>query len=130
MTVRGYAAKYNQLSHPLPAGNRAKFRECIAPGAFDRILRTNPDVVCTFNHDVNAVLGRTTAGTLLLKADSRGLAFESDLPNATAGRDTYESVKRGDLNGCSFAFNLGVNSTRKTLRTRKNSAFADASSAL
>jgi uncharacterized protein len=31
------------------------------------------------------------------------LKFECDLPDTTAGRDTYESVQRGDLNGCSFA---------------------------
>ena len=39
-----------------------------------------------------AVLGRTTAGTLRLSEDSRGLKFECDLPDTTAGRDTYESV--------------------------------------
>ena len=29
------------------------------------------------------------------------------MPNTQIGRDVYESVKRGDLNGCSFAFELG-----------------------
>jgi hypothetical protein len=102
MTVKGYAARYNVLSHDLGG-----FRERIAPGAFDDIMGTDPDVVCLLNHDNNKILGRTTAGTLRLEADSRGLAFECDLPNTQAGRDTYESVKRGDLNGCSFAFQLG-----------------------
>jgi HK97 family phage prohead protease len=101
MTVSGYAATYNTLSKDLGG-----FRERIAPGAFKRILATNPDVVMLFNHDVNSVLGRTTAGTLRLREDSRGLAFECDLPNTVAGRDVWESVQRGDLNGCSFAFKL------------------------
>ena len=98
-TITGYAARYNLLS-----GDLGGFRERIASGAFKRILATNPDVVCLFNHSDNAVLGRTTAGTLRLSEDSRGLKFECDLPGTTAGRDTYESVQRGDLNGCSFAF--------------------------
>jgi HK97 family phage prohead protease len=108
MCVRGYAATYNTLSKPLPADkNGASFRERIAQGAFKRILRTNPDVVALFNHDANAVLGRTKSGTLRLKEDDKGLAFECDLPDTTAGRDVWMSVKRGDLASCSFAFNLG-----------------------
>ena len=98
-TITGYAARYNVLSDDLGG-----FRERIASGAFKRILDTNPDVVCLFNHSDNAVLGRTTAGTLRLSEDSRGLKFECDLPDTTAGRDTYKSVQPGDLNGCSFAF--------------------------
>ena len=98
-TITGYAARYNVLSSDLGG-----FRERIASGAFKRILATNPDVVCLFNHSDNAVLGRTAAGTLRLSEDSRGLKFECDLPDTTTGRDTYESVQRSDLNGCSFAF--------------------------
>jgi len=103
MSVSGYAARYNVLSHRLKPG----FKERIAPGAFDRILATKPDVVALFNHNPDQVLGRTTSGTLRLNADKVGLAFELDLPNTTIGRDVYESVKRGDLNGCSFAFGVG-----------------------
>jgi HK97 family phage prohead protease len=99
--VCGYAATYNRTSSDLGG-----FVERIAPGAFDRILRTNPDVVCVLNHNENFVLGRTTSGTLNLTGDNRGLYFQCDLPNTTAGKDTYESVKRGDLNGCSFAFTV------------------------
>jgi uncharacterized protein len=103
MMVKGYAARYGVLSQLIPPG----FRERIAPGAFTRILAANPDCVMLFNHDQNTVLGRTTAGTLRLREDSKGLAFECDLPNTQAGRDTYESVQRGDLNAMSFAFKLG-----------------------
>jgi len=98
-TITGYAARYNVLS-----GDLGGFRERIASGAFKRILATKPDVVCLFNHSDNAVLGRTTAGTLRLSEDSKGLKFECDLPDTSAGRDTYESAQCGDLNGCSFAF--------------------------
>jgi HK97 family phage prohead protease len=98
-TIAGYAARYGVLS-----GDLGGFRERIEPGAFKRVLATTPDVVCLFNHQDNCVLGRTTSGTLRLREDSNGLAFECDLPDTQAGRDTYASVQRGDLNGCSFAF--------------------------
>jgi hypothetical protein len=104
MKVSGYAGRYGVLSHLLSGG----FKERIAKRAFDRILSTNPEnVVATFNHDPSAVLGRTGAGTLQLRGDDKGLAFDCDLPDTTVGRDVWTSVRRGDLNSCSFAFNLG-----------------------
>jgi uncharacterized protein len=107
MTVAGYAARYNTLSHPIPDGVGGSFRERIAKGAFTRVLRTkNLDCVALMNHDANKPLGRTTAGTLELEGDNDGLAFSCDLPDTSYGRDLYESVKRGDMNQCSFAFNL------------------------
>jgi uncharacterized protein len=88
-TIIGYAARYNVLS-----GDLGGFREHIASGAFKRILATKPDVVCLFNHSDSAVLGRTTAGTLRLSEDSRGLKFECDLPNTQAGRASFKSLSR------------------------------------
>jgi uncharacterized protein len=105
LRVSGYAARYNSLS-----GDLGGFKERIAKRAFDRILGTNPDTVMLLNHDANLPLGRTSAGTLTLRGDDKGLAFDCLLPNTQAGRDTHESVKRGDLSGASFAFNLGKRS--------------------
>ncbi len=99
--VVGYAARYEVMSKPLPG-----FRERIRKNAFKRILEEKPDVVATFNHDMNVVLGRTTSGTLQLHSDDRGLAFDCLLPNTQGARDLYESIQRGDINGCSFAFNV------------------------
>jgi len=99
--ISGTAASY---------GVRAKlpgFHEQIEKRAFDRVLRTSPDVLCLFNHNADAVLGRTTAGTLQLRADDSGLHYECDLPNTSVARDLKESIRRGDVNGCSFAFTLG-----------------------
>jgi phage head maturation protease len=58
ITMRGYAYRFNELSH-----NLGGFRERILPGAGARSLDVN-DVFATFNHDNNNVLGRRTAGTL------------------------------------------------------------------
>jgi HK97 family phage prohead protease len=101
--VSGYAARYNVLSHMLPGG----FKERIAKRAFDKVLAGNPDVVCTFNHDNNQVMGRTSSGTLQLRGDDDGLGFTCDLPNTSAARDLHELVTRGDIKECSFAFMLG-----------------------
>lgn len=98
--ISGYAATFDRET-ALPG-----FTEVIRHGAFDRALREKQDVVCLFNHDTNFVLGRTGAGTLRLSQDSRGLYFVCDLPDTQAARDLHESVKRGDINGCSFAFTL------------------------
>jgi HK97 family phage prohead protease len=95
--VTGYAARYGVLSHDL-----GKFRERIQRGAFDSVV--SQDVVATFNHNQNLILGRTLAHTLKLQADSNGLAFECSLPKTSYASDLYESIKRGDVNGCSFAF--------------------------
>ncbi|HWZ97276.1 MAG TPA: HK97 family phage prohead protease [Candidatus Dormibacteraeota bacterium] len=100
--LTGYAAKYNIMSKDLGG-----FRERIASGAFERILSTNPDTVCLVQHNPNLILGRTTSGTLRLRSDFTGLYFECDVPNTQAGRDTYESVQRGDIDECSFSFLLG-----------------------
>ncbi len=65
----GYAAKYGVRSHVIAN----QFREYINPGAFDRVLRSKPDVVALINHNANHVLGRTASGTLRLHSDTIGL---------------------------------------------------------
>ncbi|MAS42238.1 MAG: HK97 family phage prohead protease [Rhodobacteraceae bacterium] len=97
--IIGYAALFDSLSH-----NLGGFVERVQPGAFARSLGEAPDVVALFHHDARAVLGRTRSGTLRLAEDSRGLQFELDVANTTAGRDVLESVGRGDITGASFAF--------------------------
>jgi HK97 family phage prohead protease len=98
--LRGRAITYNSLSAPI-----SNFRERIAPGAFTRALAAKPDVRCLFNHDANRVLGRSKNGTLALIDGKEGLDFVCQLdPNNTEHRNLYSSVKRGDIDGCSFAF--------------------------
>jgi len=89
--------------------NLGNFYERIAYRAFDKILACNPDVCCLFNHNPSEVLGRTTSGTLKLSADKDGLHYTCDLPDTERARDLKQLIKRGDINGCSFAFALGPN---------------------
>ena len=68
-------------------------RQDLEPGLFQ--IRLN---------DPNQILGKTTAGTLKLSTDRRGLRYEIEPPATQAGRDVLEMVARGDLDGSSFSF--------------------------
>ena len=79
--------------------------ETILPGAFDG--ETERDVRALANHDTAMVLGRTTAGTLELSVDDRGLFGRILInPNDQDAMNVYERVKRGDISQCSFGFNI------------------------
>ena len=99
-TLNGYAVKWNMNSHPI---GYDEFRERFAPGAFTQSLAAD-DQRALWSHDMSRVLGRTGNGTLRLFEDEIGLRFELDLPNTTLGNDTYETIKRGDVDGVSFGF--------------------------
>lgn len=65
------------------------------------------DVRALINHDTNLVLGRNKSNTLDLKVDSRGLWGSVDInPNDSDAVNLYERVKRGDVDQCSFGFNI------------------------
>lgn len=80
--------------------------ESVAPGAFTKSLEEN-DIRALVNHDTTLVLGRTKAGTLTLKEDEKGLWGSVAVnPNDRAAMDLYERVQRGDVDGCSFGFDI------------------------
>lgn len=82
-----------------------RYVERIMPGAFDDCLKD--DVRCLFNHEPSAILGRTASGTLRLAAAADGLRYECDLGDTAIARDVAEHVRRGDVSGSSFAFDVG-----------------------
>ena len=102
-TLTGYAVKWEKKSKVL--GYFRKFREQFRKGAFADSLEKD-DQRFLWSHDTSKVLGRTKNGTLRLEEDDIGLRFELDLPNTTLGNDTYESIKRGDVDGVSFGFRV------------------------
>ena len=97
--IRGYAAVYQSDSK-----NLGGFVERLSEGCFDDVLASNPDVFARFNHSDDMILGRTTAGTLRLFADEKGLRYEIDPPRSAAG--LVESLERGDIRNSSFAFRV------------------------
>lgn len=102
-TISGYAVKWEKKSHVL--GYFRKFREQFKKGAFTTSLE-NDDQRFLWSHDISQVLGRTKNKTLRLEEDATGLRFELDLPKTTLGNDTYETIKRGDVDGVSFGFSM------------------------
>ena len=88
--------------------------ESIAPGAFSRTLADNGDVRALTNHDTTLVLGRVKAGTLELREDDRGL-YGSILinPNDQDAVNLYERVRRGDVDQCSFGFEIVDEATER-----------------
>jgi HK97 family phage prohead protease len=100
-TIAGTAAVFDSRSEDLG------FYEYIAPGAFDAVLRSKPDVLALWNHDYNQLLGRTASGTVRLHTDNIGLRYEVDLPATNLGGDIGALVDRGDITGSSFGFICG-----------------------
>lgn len=106
-TLTGYAAVFHRegeegTEYRLDGVGRVVER--IAPEAFERALKEEHDVRALFNHESDNLLGRSSAGTLRLSVDDIGLRYDIDLPDTQVGRDVLEYVRRGDLNGSSFAF--------------------------
>lgn len=79
--------------------------ESIAQGAFSEAL--GDDIRALVDHETRLVLGRNKAGTLELKEDSRGLWGKIRInPNDSDAMNLYERVKRGDVDQCSFGFDI------------------------
>ena len=98
LTIEGYFAVFNS-NYEIWEGAS----ESIAPGAFDSSI--SGDVRALTNHDTTLVLGRTKANTLELKTDSHGLWGRVRInPNDSEAMNTYERVKRGDVDQCSIGF--------------------------
>lgn len=102
-TITGYAVKWEMKS--VTMGYWRRFKEQFKRGAFTDSL-TQDDQLALWSHDYSQVLGRTMNGTLRLFEDEIGLRFELDLADTTLGDDTYKTIKRGDIDGVSFGFQM------------------------
>ena len=84
--------------------------ETIDDDAFNDTL--DGDIRALVNHDSTLVLGRTTAGTLVLRVDRIGLWGSITINQADQdAMNLYERVKRGDVSQCSFGFDIIDQST-------------------
>ena len=65
----------------------------------------DPDVLCSFNHNLDIPLGRQSNGTLNLEDSPEGLRLDV-APNleTSYGRDVLALVKRKDVQGMSITF--------------------------
>lgn len=100
LAIEGYFAVFDSNYEIAPG-----MSESIAPGAFDNTLAG--DIRALINHDTTLVLGRTKAGTLQLRTDSHGLWGHIDInPNDSDAMNLYNRVQRGDVDQCSFGFEI------------------------
>lgn len=97
VSIGGYAAVYNKYSQ-----NLGGYVEQVDPGAFRDLDAL--DVVCLFNHDDSAVLGRTGVN-LTLTSDAAGLDYTcrmfTDDPTAMA---IAAKIRNGLVRQSSFGF--------------------------
>ena len=99
-TIEGYFAVFNSLYEIAPG-----MTESVAPGAFQRTI--SGDIRALTNHDTTLVLGRTKAHTLELREDEHGLWGKISInPKDADAMNLYERVKRGDVDQCSFGFEI------------------------
>ena len=92
-----------------PWSDRREVYEVLEPGCITKELLEQSDVVLNTNHcsNVSCILGRyrnTDKDTLKLELRADGIDCESDLPNTSTANDALELIKRGDIDGMSFAF--------------------------
>lgn len=99
-TIEGYFAVFNSIYEIAPG-----MTESVKPGAFSRTL--SGDIRALTNHDTTLVLGRTKAHTLELREDEHGLWGKISInPKDADAMNLYERVKRGDVDQCSFGFEI------------------------
>lgn len=98
--IEGYFAVFNSIYEIAPG-----MTESIAPGAFSETL--DGDIRALTDHETMYVLGRSEAKTLELREDDKGL-WGSILinPNDQDAMNLYARVERGDVNQCSFGFDI------------------------
>lgn len=100
MFVEGYFAVFGS-TYKMWDG----MEETIDIHAFDETI--GDDIRCLTNHKSELVLGRTKSGTLTLRLDEHGLFGRVAInPNDRQAVDLYERVKRGDVDQCSFGFDI------------------------
>lgn len=98
--IEGYFSVFNSIYELWPGAT-----ESVAPGAFANTLGV--DIRALIDHETRLVLGRNKSGTLELREDSHGLWGRIKInPNDQDAVNLYERVKRGDVDQCSFGFDI------------------------
>ena len=97
--LSGYAIVWNT-----PSKDLGGFKEVVSPGALKGVDLSN--VLMLNDHDYTQVLASVKAGTLKLTPDDKGLHFDATLPDTTTANDVFANVKAGNLDSCSFSFDV------------------------
>lgn len=106
-SLSGYGIVFNSDSHPYETTNEngepvkvfEQIRaESLVGVGFD-------DVIVSFNHNEEKMLGRGSAGTASFEVDEKGVRYSvPELPNTSYANDLIEMQSRGEILGSSFWF--------------------------
>ena len=99
VVIDGYVNAVERDSCFIPSV-RGKFKERIAPGAFQRSLDKAKNVDLLLNHDKNRKLGSTSEGNLELFEDNIGLRAICTINDP----EVIEKARNNKLRGWSFGF--------------------------
>ena len=113
-----------------PWSSTRKVYEVLEPGCISRELLQKSDVVLNLNHSnmVPDVLGRfrnTERDTLSLELRGDGIDCRCELPNTSNANDTLELIRRGDINGMSFAFEDDYEDTQNGVSLERTNDMED-----
>ena len=113
-----------------PWSSDRKVYEILEPGCISRELLQRSDVVLNLNHnsDVVNVLGRyrnSERDTLSLEMRGDGIDCRCELPHTNNANDTLELIRRGDINGMSFAFEDDYEDTENGVSYEKTNDVED-----
>lgn len=98
--IEGYFATFGGTYELWPGAT-----ESVDSHAFDGALAD--DVRALIDHETRLVLGRNKAATLELKVDERGLWGRVKINQSdTDAMNLYARVERGDVDQCSFGFDI------------------------
>ena len=93
MTIEGYGSVFGNADH---------YNDIVERGAFVESIKSGRKVKMLLQHDVRAIIGVWQH----LHEDAKGLYMKGKFSNTSAGRDTYELVKDGALDGLSIGFTM------------------------
>jgi HK97 family phage prohead protease len=103
--VKGHASVFNSPSVELQ-GRYGNFVETISHHAFDTVLRTQPDVLLTWDHNTLYPLARTTAGNHELSVNAHGLRFFASCTPTSYAEDLRSLMADGVVSEASFLFSV------------------------
>jgi len=130
-TIVGMPIVYGVRSVNLtPWSEDREVYEVLEAGFITPELLQRSDVVLNLNHSnkVTDILGRyrnSERDTLALDMQPTGIACRCSLPRTSNASDALELMRRGDIDGMSFAFNDNPNDKESVTYERTNERSAD-----
>lgn len=112
--LAGYAAVWDA-----PTKIGGVFTEVVRRGAFTASLASGADVFLLAHHSWDQPLARSGNGSLQLREDGHGLAFEAALPETRAADDILALARSGTIAGASFAFRVPDGGDRWPARDKR-----------